>query len=249
MTTTSTFEDRIAIVTGAASGLGKAVVGKLRAAGARVAILDLSDEAGERAALETGSLFVRCDVADRESWAAAVADVQRRLGFPTVVHLNAGVMTRPPHAPIDDDPLLWIASGGYRRVMSVNVDGVVYGLEAIVPGMEEAGGGSVVVTASTAGLTPLPFDPFYSMSKHAAVALVRSIAPLLRSRKITINALCPGGLATPLVPKDLVNMGPSLMSAEEVAEAVLRLASVETTGGVWVKASSGPEYDCPPPAL
>ena len=227
------------IVSGGASGLGRAVAGKLRLAGARVAILDLNSELGTRAADETGSVFVHCDVTDRDSWREAMTAVSGTFGVPTFVHLNAGVMTRPANAPIDDDPFDWIQRGGYRRVMSVNIDGVTFGLEATVRSMAEAGGGRVVVTASTAAFTPLPFDPFYSMSKHAVVGLVRSIAPVLEARQITINALCPGGLATPLLPDAIANAKPALMSAEEVAEAVLRLSSLESTGGVWAKPTSG----------
>ena len=107
-------------------------------------------------------------------------------------------MTRSPRDPVDDDPLGLAGSAGYRRVFAVNVDGVVLGLAALRPLL--APGASVVVTASQAGLTPLPFDPYYAMTKHAVVGFVRSMAPPLAAVDIRINALCPGGIDTAIVP-------------------------------------------------
>ena len=145
--------------------------------------------------------FLACDVTSSDDWRAAAEEIGATLGQVELLALNAGVMTRSPRDPVDDDPLGLAGSAGYRRVFAVNVDGVVLGLAALRPLL--APGASVVVTASQAGLTPLPFDPFYAMTKHAVVGFVRSMAPPLAAADIRINALCPGGIDTAIVPDPL----------------------------------------------
>ncbi len=224
---------RNAVVTGSASGVGEALCAKLSRAGGVVTALDRADH-GAAAAAASGARFLRCDVASRDDWRAAATAI---MGAPTFVALNAGVMTRPPEAPLTDDIFGWIATGGYDRVMRVNVDGVVFGLEALLPLMTD--GGSIVVTCSMAGLSPLPFDPFYAASKHAVVGLVRSLAPVLRARGIQINAFCPGGVATTLVPAQLAAASPPLMSVEEAADAILEIAGTSGSGETWLKTGPG----------
>src|SRR6185436_8762709 len=185
---------------GGASGIGAATVRALAAEGARVAVLDLAGSAGAAVAAEVGGSFAVCDVTEPAQWREAVERVEKELGGVDLVHLNAGIMTRPPAAPHNDDILAWIDGGAYRRILSVNVDGVVFGLRAVVPALEKRGGGAIVATASIAGLVGFPPDPFYTMTKHAVVGLVRSLAPILLAKGIRLNAICPGGVDTPLVP-------------------------------------------------
>ncbi|MES2033089.1 MAG: SDR family NAD(P)-dependent oxidoreductase [Pseudomonadota bacterium] len=223
---------RNAVVTGSASGVGEALCARLALAGSVIMALDKSDHGAAAAA--TGGRFWRCDVTSRNDWQSAATAIT---GAPTFVALNAGIMTRPPEAALTDDIFGWIATGGYDRVMRVNVDGVVFGLEALLPLMSD--GGAIVVTCSMAGLSPLPFDPFYAASKHAVVGLVRSLAPVLKARGIKINAFCPGGIATKLVPMQLAAASPLLMSVEEAADTILDIAAGTSSGETWIKSGPG----------
>ena len=87
----------------------------------------------------------------------------------------------------------------YRRAMGANLDGVVFGINAVMPAMRARGGGSIVVTASLAGLAPVPMDPIYAANKHAVVGLVRSLGPALAGDGIRINAICPGFADTAII--------------------------------------------------
>jgi NAD(P)-dependent dehydrogenase (short-subunit alcohol dehydrogenase family) len=125
---------------------------------------------------------------------------------------------------------------GYRRMLGANVDGVVFGvrrMEQVMPS-----GGSIVATASLAGLMPMPADPIYTLTKHAVVGYVRAIAPHLAERGIRINAVCPGFVDTPIVTPELrewiVSEGIPLMAPDQVADAVLAAARADDTGQAWV---------------
>src|SRR5205807_3735525 len=139
-----------------------------------------------------GELYLDVDVGDAAAWEAAVRLIEERLGGLDVVHLNAGVALN-----VADPAELSVEQ--YRHVMRVNVDGVFLGVRAVLPALQRRGGGAIVATASLAGLTAFVIDPVYTASKHAVVGLVRSLAPLLEPRRITINAVCPGIVETPLV--------------------------------------------------
>ena len=190
-----------AIVTGAAGGIGRALVRALEAEGARVRALDLVDG---------------FDVTDRDAWdAVEPADL---------VCLNAGVLARGD-GTLDD----------YRRILGVNVDGVVFGLQALAPRMRE--GSAFVVTASLAGLIPMASDPLYVLTKHAVVGYARSMAEVLEPRGIRVNIVCPGIVRTPMTEPaqaDLDASGFPLMEPEQIAQAVLLAARSELTGQAWV---------------
>jgi NAD(P)-dependent dehydrogenase (short-subunit alcohol dehydrogenase family) len=125
---------------------------------------------------------------------------------------------------------------GYRRMVGVNVDGVVFGVRRLQEVMEP--GGVIVATASLAGLVPMLMDPIYTLTKHAVVGYVRAMAPLLLEQGIRIQAVCPGFADTPIVVPELrdwiAEQGIPLMRPEQVAEAILHAARAEETGGVWV---------------
>ncbi len=151
----------------------------------------------------------------------------RRTAASTSCLLNAGITAGT--ASWDDlDPDL------YRRVVGVNVDGVVHGLRAALPALRRRGRGAVVVTSSLAGLAPAPATPLYALTKHAVVGLVRSMAPPLSAEGITLNAVCPGFTATPLLGEEFVrrfdDAGYPLMTADEVADAALTLVDGTATG-------------------
>ena len=223
-----------AVVTGAASGLGLATVTELVARGARVVGIDLAGDARSAAVEATGARFLPCDVTSQDAWDRAVSDIESSLGGIDLLALNAGVMTRSPSEAIDDDVLTRAGSAGYRRVFAVNVDGVIFGLAALRPLL--APGAGVVVTASTAGISGLAIDPFYAATKHAVVGFVRSVAPILAASGLRINALCPGGIDTAIVPDPLRAVVPAhaFRPPVEVARALLAVAARSDVGGTWL---------------
>jgi NAD(P)-dependent dehydrogenase (short-subunit alcohol dehydrogenase family) len=223
-------DGKVALVTGGASGIGLATARRFSAEGAAVVIADLSADAGERAAKEVDGRFVRLDVADSAAWSAVVAELEKAYGGVDVAHLNAGVVTG--EANIDA-----LTDQQYRRIMGANVDGVVFGARAVVPAMARRGGGAIVATASLAGLISFPPDPIYTLTKHAVVGLVRSLAPQLEARSITINCVCPGIVDTPLVGEDskamLTAAGFPVIDPGDIAAAVLACVTGTRTGQAW----------------
>ncbi len=226
---------KVALVTGGASGIGAEVCRKLAAAGVRVALLDVDEGQGGALADAIGACFIRCNVADPDDWRAAVAACIEKVGVPDYAHLNAGVMSvgaDQPFVTIDELPL-----ESYRRIVGVNLDGVVFGLQALMPLMR-ARGGAITVTASLVGLVPLPLDPMYSATKHALVGLVRSVAAAAPESKLRINAICPGGVDTPIVPGALRSGGMAMMPASVLADEVLDLLERGATGEIRLRVNA-----------
>lgn len=221
-------EGRNAVVTGGASGIGFASAKRLVAEGARVAILDINEEAGEIAAKQIGVEFVKTDVSDPGGLASALEQTRELLGSIDIAHLNAGIMA-------SENDITRISVDDYRRVFGINVDGVVFGVQAAVRAMKQ--GGSIVATASIAGISDYPPDPIYAASKHAVVGLVRALAPQLEARGITINCICPGITDTPLLGEGraiLEEAGFPLLVPDDVAEAMVRAITGGGTGEAWV---------------
>jgi NAD(P)-dependent dehydrogenase (short-subunit alcohol dehydrogenase family) len=215
----------LALVTGGGSGIGRAIVERLGADGADVVVVDVDEVSAQRSANAVDGRAAAADVGDPAEWErlAGTIDVL------DIACLNAGVVT--DEGDIDD-----VSDEAYRRIMRVNVDGVVFGLRALVPALERSGG-SVVVTASLAGLTPMSSDPIYAGTKHFLIGLVRSVAPPLALRGVRINAVCPGIVDTPLIgdgKERLEAAGFPLLQAEDVAEAVARALASGETGQAWV---------------
>lgn len=219
-------DHKVAVITGAASGIGLATAGLLAREGAKVLAVDIDGPRVNAAASSVGAVAMRADVSRAEGWDEIVQSV-RALGGADVVHLNAGVTT-------GHEDLSQLEESSYRRIMSVNVDGVVYGIRALLPELAARGGGSIVVTASLAGVIAFPADPIYTMTKHAVVGLVRSLAPRLAESHITVNAICPGLVDTPLIDGEvrdaLIESGFPLIGPDAVAAAVLSAATGEETG-------------------
>ena len=233
-------KDKIAIVTGAANGIGAEVCRQLSAAGARVVLMDVNANAGKALADSLGGTFIECNVADRESWTRAVTACITAVGVPDYAHLNAGVMS----VGADDAfPLLeQLPLANYRRIMGVNLDGVVFGLQALLPHMRIRDG-AITVTASIAGLVSLPIDPLYSATKHALIGLVRSVADTLAGTKLRLNAICPGGVDTAIVPTALRAGAISLMSPPDLAREVVDLLAWGKSGEIRVKlAAAAPAF-------
>ena len=229
------FENRLFVVTGAASGIGAAVVETAVSAGADVVGLDIQDAAGKRLADDFTCRYQHCDVSCIEDW-QEVAQLFHGQSGPSFLHLNAGIQIAPPDAPLTDYQLEGMTVERYRRMMGVNVDGVVFGLHAVLPLMQP--GSAVVVTCSLAGITPYSVDPLYAMSKHAVTGLVRSVAPILAVRQIRLNAICPGGIDTAIIPEAQRTEDARFMKPQTIADDVMFLMSVEESGKTWARVSA-----------
>jgi NAD(P)-dependent dehydrogenase (short-subunit alcohol dehydrogenase family) len=230
--------DRRAIVTGGASGIGRATARMLAAAGADVVVTDIDEPGGARVADEVGGSFAVLDVADPTSWDRVIAAA----GPFDIAHLNAGISTYRGVDRADDDGFEDLPDDAYRRIMGINVDGVVYGVRAVLPGMIERGAGDVVATASMAGLVGIPFDPIYGLTKHAVVGLIRSLAADHERRAeaadICFSAICPGFTDTNIIEdgsKAMIGeMGLELMAPDHVADVVGRSIGERVQGAQWV---------------
>ena len=222
------------LITGSASGIGAATAAAAAACGDEVLALDIDAQSGAQVARTCGAAFQQCDVSDPDHW-RQVADTLANNRPPDRIHLNAGVQIAPPNAPLAEYQLQAMTLARYRRMMGVNVDGVVFGLHALLPILKP--GAAIVVTASLAGITPYSIDPLYAMSKHAVVGLVRSLGPTLAERGIRINALCPGGIDTNIIPEAQRSDEAVFMSPQCIAEEVLALMQTEETGKSWAKVS------------
>ena len=216
---------KVALVTGAAGGLGRATAQALAEEGAVVVAADIDAEGARAVAAETGGHAIACDVSDLEANQAAVAFAVDRCGGLDLVHLNAGVGSG---CGVGDDFDLAL----YRRAMGANLDGVVFGLHAALPALR-ARGGAVVATASLAGLTGVAYDPLYSANKHAVVGLVRSLGPVLAEEGVRMNAVCPGFAESAIIEplRDmLAESGIAIIPAATVAAAVVELFAGDAAG-------------------
>jgi NAD(P)-dependent dehydrogenase (short-subunit alcohol dehydrogenase family) len=235
-------EGKAAIVTGGGSGIGADLVAQLCASGASVLAADLNEVGLAGVADRTGCITRVVDVASLADNAAMVGAAVVEFGRLDLLFLNAGVLGR---SVVDQrEPLTDIAglADRYRHVMSANVDGVVHGTLAAVDVIEE--GGAIVATASIAGLMAWAPDPAYTASKHGVIGWVRAIAPALEARGVTIDAICPSGVATPLVgaSPDMAEADANRLSPRQVAGAIIVTALEPGTGrALSVVAGRSPE--------
>lgn len=226
------FQDRVALVTGGASGIGKAVVVALAARGARVGICDLNAAGAEAVAAEIGggSLAVPMDVTDAAGVKAAVANAVESLGAPDILVNVAGwdQITRF----LDTDEAFW------DRVIAINFRGVLATCHAVLPYMVERGSGAVVNVASEAGRAGSSGEVVYSGAKGAVIAFSKAVAREVARFGVRVNVVTPGLTDTPFLQRNVDEGHGKLMDAivkatplqrmstpEEVAEAILFLAS------------------------
>ena len=182
------WQERVAVVTGAASGIGRATAEQLLEAGASVVGVDLTDDGLAWLAGRERAAAVAGDVSTKACNTAMVECATSTFGALHTLILNAGVAPFGPLEQITPDQL--------ERTLAVNVRGVLLGLQAALPALREAEAPSVVVTSSISGIAGDPFMSIYSASKAAASNLVRAAAVELGTQGIRVNAVCPGATRT-----------------------------------------------------
>lgn len=179
------FDDKVAIVTGAAGGIGEAYARGLAAEGARVAIADVNDEAGEATAADIdGAIYVHCDVSDPASAEAMATRVVDELGGIDLLVNNAAI-----YGDMAFDLLISVDWDYYRRFMSVNMDGALVCTRACYPHMAARGGGAIVNQSSTAAWL---YSGFYGLAKVGVNGLTQQLAHELGGQGIRVNAIAPG---------------------------------------------------------
>ncbi len=188
------FEDRVALVTGGAGGIGAATCRRLAAEGATVVVVDVSADAAGALADELGGLALTADVTSPEDNERMYALTVERYGRIDVAFHNAGI------SPPDDDSILDTGLDAWRRVQDVNLTSVYLGCKAVLPYMLEQGRGSIVNTASfVATLGAATSQISYTASKGGVLAMTRELGVQFARSGIRVNALSPGPVATPLL--------------------------------------------------
>jgi 3-hydroxybutyrate dehydrogenase len=233
---------KTALVTGGGRGIGRAIAIHLAGRGARVVVTGRTTAEIDEVATATGGLAIACDMADRAQIAALLERLGQEVGRVDVLVANAGVAESAPYATTSDE--------AWDRMMAVNATAPFLLARGLVPAMAKARWGRVVVVASNAGRVGYAYTSGYCASKHAAVGFVRALALETAKSGVTVNAVCPGWVATQMVDQavrniaektgrstaqaadDLRAMSPQkrLIEPEEVAHLVGVLCSESSRG-------------------
>jgi NAD(P)-dependent dehydrogenase (short-subunit alcohol dehydrogenase family) len=233
---------KVAVITGAGSGIGLASVRRFAAEGAQVVCVDIDELSGKSAADEVGGLFVRADVTDDADVVAMYAAAVETYGGLDIAFNNAGI------SPPDDDSILTTGIDAWRRVQEVNLTSVYLCCKHAIPHMQARGGGSIINTASfVAVMGSATSQISYTASKGGVLAMSRELGVQFARERIRVNAVCPGPVNTPMLQelfaKDPERAARRLVhiplgrfaEPEEIAAAVAFLASDDSS---FITASS-----------
>jgi 3(or 17)beta-hydroxysteroid dehydrogenase len=215
-------EGKAALVTGGASGLGKAIAERLASDGAAVVVTDVQLEMGQQTAAEHGFTFLQQDVCDEARWAEVVRGVEERCGSLDVLVNNAGIV-----GPLDAVNPENTRLADLQQIFAVNVEGVFLGCRAALPAMRRAGGGSIINISSVAGLLATPYATAYGASKAAVRQLTKSVAQHCAQERnnIRCNSVHPGNVRTPLWERIAAELASArgLSAADIMSEAEARI--------------------------
>lgn len=213
--------NRVAVITGAASGIGAATARAFAREGAKVVVADINGDGAAAVADEIGGLGVACDVGDEASVNSLVADAQKHFGPIEVFYNNAGIASGGD--PLETSLDVW------QTQWDVNVMAHVYAVRAVLPGMLERGEGYLLHTASMAGILTTPGNVPYAVTKHAVVGLAEWLAITYHDAGVRVSMLAPLGVNTPMLSGGIAN--PSVVGEvkepEEVADMVVSAVGEE----------------------
>ena len=219
-------DGKVAVITGGCSGIGLATVRRFVAEGAKVVVGDLNDEAGAALSDELGIAYVRCDVTSKDQVDSMFATAKERFGSVDIAFNNAGI------SPPDDDSILETELDAWRRVQEVNLTSVYLCCKAALPYMIEQGKGSIINTASLAGMTPGAGVMSYRVAKAGVIHFTRCLALEVAEHGIRANVVAPANIATAINAQ--FDMGRTIEMTQplarhgepgDAAQAVLFLAS------------------------
>ena len=229
-------EGKVAVVTGGASGIGRETARRFAEEGARVCVVDITDEPGEQIASEIDGLYVHADVTSAEDVQRVYREAADHFGGLDVLFNNAGI------SPPDDDSILETDLDAWQRVQDVNLKSVFLCCKYGIPYLLERGGGSVINTASFVAVMGAATSQIsYTASKGGVLAMTRELGVQFARQGVRVNALCPGPVSTPLL-QELFAKDPEkakrrlvhlplgrFAEAVEIANAVVFLASDESS--------------------